>query len=634
MGTRRRFLVTTAATVGSAMLAACGNATAPTVPTAPTTGPVPSPSAAGSAPTMAAMPTGAPTATGAATVAQTTAPTVAATTSASTAAMAPTTGAAPAAPTVASPGSAAPAGTSTAVGKVKGQIDTTNVKRGGQIIVAAGGDVTAFNPVTEGNIVTNSLMPLLFDGLVFPDPDTLLPTPNLATAWEISPDGKTYTFTLKQGVKWHDGQPFTADDVKFAYELYMNAESGSIRAGSLSQNIAAISTPAPQTVVFTLKDVVASFMTIDAAYGIVPKHILGTLAPKEFRISAFSVSKPVGTGPFMFGSQKLGDRVELKRNPDYHRGAPALDGYIYKVIKDSTVMLQQLQTGEVDYAGLSPELADQAKKQPNLNVVDYDTFTVLLLGYNLDPTKGSPLFRDARVRQALCYAQDREAIARQIYNGYATVAVGTEPPVTWAYQPDKITMTYPYDPKKAEALLDDAGWKKAADGMRVKDGTRLSFTLYTVSGSPSTTSHMQVVQEAWKGIGVEMKLQFEEGATVVNRAAKSFDYEMFFFGLTTTPEPDQTRYWASNQHGPGANYSGYANPKVDDLLARGIRTLDITQRKAIYADAQNAIVADMPEFVSHFLKGVGGVNKRVKNLVPNAVNTNFNAHQWYVTDGK
>jgi len=521
-----------------------------------------------------------------------------------------------------------------ASGKVKPQIDTTNSKRGGQIIVATGGDVTAFNPVTEGNVVTNSLMPLLFDGLVFPDPDTFLPTPNLATSWEIAPDGKTYIFTLKQGVKWHDGQPFTSDDVKFAYELYINPESGSIRAGSLAQNIATIAAPTPQTVVFTLKNTVASFMTLDATYGIVPKHLLAAMPPKEFRMSAFSISKPVGTGPFMFKSQKLGDRVELIRNPDYHRGAPALDAYIYKVIKDSTVMLQQLQTGEVDYASVSVELADQAKKQPNLNVVDYDTFTVLLLGYNLDPMKGSPIFSDVRVRQALCYAQDRETIGRKIYNGYATVAVGTQPPVTWAYQPDKITTKYPYDPKKAEALLDDAGWKKGADGVRVKDGKRLSFTLYTVSGSPSTTSHVQVLQDEWQSIGVEMKPQFEEGAVVVNRAAKSFDYDMFFFGLTTSPEPDQTRYWASNQHGPGANYSGYANPKVDDLLMRGVRTLDINERKAIYVEAQNLIVADVPEFVSHFQKAVGGVNKRVKNLVPNAVSTNFNAHQWYVTDGK
>lgn len=517
---------------------------------------------------------------------------------------------------------------------MKAQIDTAGIKKGGTIIVGAGGDVTAFNPVTEGNVVTNSQMPLLFDALVFPDPDTLQPTPNLATKWDISPDSKTFTFTLKQGVKWHDGQPFTADDVKFAYELYMNPDSGSIRAASLSQNIASIAVKDPQTVVFTLKDVVASFMTIDAAYGLVPKHLLDSIAPKDFKMSEFSLRKPVGTGPFKFKQQILGDRVEFTGNPDYHRGATALDSYIYKVVKDNAVTVQQLKTGELDFASVALEFADDAKKQANLNVVDYDTFTMLIQGYNVDPAKGPAIFQDVAVRQALCYAIDRETIAKKIYNGYATVAVGTEAPVTWAYQPDKITTKYEYDPKKSVQLLDGAGWKAGTDGIRAKDGKRLSFTLYTVSGSTSTASHMQVVQEAWKGIGVEMKLQFEEGALVVTRASKSFDYDMFFFGFTTTPEPDQTRYWASNQHGPGANYYGYNNPKVDDLLMQGIRTLDIEKRKAIYVQAQNLIVADVPGFVSHFVKGIGGVNKRVKNLVPNAVNTNFNGYQWYVTDGK
>jgi peptide/nickel transport system substrate-binding protein len=602
MLSRRRFLTGAAATAGAAILAACGGGTATnTAAPAKATG-----AAASTTDTRAGSPT-----SGGATPAA----------------------AAPAQP-VATTAAASPTGSGAPSGKVRAQIDTAAIKKGGTVIVGVGGDVTAFNPVTEGNVVTNSFMPLLFDALVFPDPDTLQPTPNLATRWDVSPDGKTYTFALKQGVRWHDGQPFTADDVKFSYDLYMNPESGSTRAAGLSQNIASVTARDPQTVVFALKDVVASFLTIDVAYGIIPKHILGSIAPKDFKASAFSTGKPIGTGPFKFKEQRIGDRVELTGNLDYHRGATALDGYIYKVVKDSNVTLQQLKTGELDYASISQELADDAKKQANLNVVDYDTFTMLIFGYNVDPAKGPPIFQDVKVRQAFCYAADRELIAKKVYNGYAMVAVGTEAPVTWAYQPDKITMKYPYDPKKAVSLLDEAGWAKGADGIRAKDGKRLSFTLYTVSGSTATASHAQVVQEALKNIGVEMKLQFEEGALVVSRAQKTFDYDMFFFGLTTTPEPDQTRYWASNQHGPGANYYGYNNPKADDLLMQGVRTLDLEKRKAIYADVQNLIVADMPGFVSHFLKGVGAINKRVRNLVPNAVNTNFNAHQWYVTDGK
>jgi len=606
---RRRFLIGAATTAGAAILAACGGSGSATSTTV--------------APTKAVTP-----------AAVTAAPT-AATSAGSPTTGAPAIGVTPAVQPAVTAAAGSPATSGAASGgKIKAQIDTTGIKKGGTIIVRAGGDITAFNPVTEGNVITNSQMPLLYDALVFPDPDTLQPTPNLATKWEVSPDSKTFTFTLKQGVKWHDGQPFTADDVKFAYELYMNPDSGSIRAASLSQNIAAITVKDPQTVVFTLKDVVASFMTIDAAYGIVPKHLLGSIAPKDFKTGEFSTRKPVGTGPFKFKQQILGERVEFIGNPEYHRGATALDAYVYKVVKENAVTAQQLKTGELDFASISQDFADDAKKQPNLNVVDYDTFTMLIQGYNVDPTKGPAIFQDVNVRQALCYAIDRQSIAQKIYSGYATVAVGTESPVTWAYQPDKITTKYAYDPKKAVQLLDGTGWKAGTDGIRAKDGKRLSFTLYTVSGDPASASHMQVVQDAWKNIGVDMKLQLEEATIVVNRASKSFDYEMFFFGLTTTPEPDQTRYWASNQHGPGANYYGYSNPKVDDLLMQGIRTLDIEQRKAIYVQAQNLIVADVPGFVSHFVKGIGAVNKRVKNLVPNAVNTNFNAHQWYVTDGK
>ncbi len=628
--TRRGWLVGVAASAGAAILAACGETAIPT-PTAGSAGATaPRPAA-----TTGAAATGATTAPAPATMAATpvaSAPVAVAMTGA-TAAAAPATVAPASGNTAATTAPAAATTAGAARGRVASQIDTAGIKRGGTVIVAAASDVTGFNPVTESNVVTNTFMPLLFDALTYNDPDTVQPTPNLATKWEVSPDNKTYTFTLKPGVKWHDGMPFTAEDVKFSYELYMNAETGSIRAAALSQLIAGIAVRDPQTVVFTLKDVSSSFLAI-YMYGILPKHLLGGVAPKDFKTSAFNQSKPVGTGPFVFKEQKLGDRVVLTGNREYHRGPTALDQYIYKVVKDNTVTYQQMKTGELDFATVSADVADDAKKQPNLTVVDYDTFTMLLFGYNLDPVKGPEIFRDVRVRQALCYVQDRETIAQKVYNGYATVAVGTQPPLSWAYQPDKITAKYPYDPKRAESLLDEAGWRKGADGVRAKDGKKLAFTLSTISGSTTAAGHAQVVQEALKAVGVDMQLRFEESAAAVNRASKSFDYDMFHFGLSTSPDPDQTRYFASDQHGPGANYYGYSNPKVDDLFAQGSRTLDVEKRKAFYLEAQNLIVADMPVFITHFLKSIGAVNKRVKNLVPNAISTNFNAHQWYVTDGK
>jgi len=185
---RRNFLIGAATTAGAAILAACGSggsATSTTATAAPT-------KAATSAPATAAP--AAATSAG----------------SATTGAPAPAIAATPAVQPAATAAAGSPAASSAApTGKIKAQIDTTGIKKGGTIIVRAGGDITAFNPVTEGNVITNSQMSLLYDALVFPDPDTLQPTPNLATKWEISPDSKTFTFTLKQGVKWHDGQPFT-----------------------------------------------------------------------------------------------------------------------------------------------------------------------------------------------------------------------------------------------------------------------------------------------------------------------------------------------------------------------------------------------------------------------------------------
>ncbi len=617
---RRHFLSGAAIAAGSAILAACGGSSATDTPkagSATTGGATTAPSAATTAPSAA---TTAPSAGTSAAPAGTTA-----------------AGSAAAKPAGTTAAGSAPAGSPAAAttGKVKSQIDTTGIKKGGTLIEGGASDVRTFNPILQGDTTSGLINGLLYDRLVDIDPDTLQPVPNLATKWDIAPDNKTYTFTLKQGVKWHDGQPFTADDIKFTYDSYMNADTGSQRAGTLNQDIASIEVKDPQTVVFTLKDVVASFLVNDANYSVVAKHIFGTVAPKDFRTNEFSTSKPVGTGPFTFKEYKQGDHVTLAGNPNYHKGPTALDGYVYKVAKDSTTLYQQMKTGEVDYGSLSPELYDDAKKQANLNVVDYDTFSFTYFGYNLDPTK-TPLFQDVKVRQALFYAVDRASIVKKLFNGLGVVAVGTEPVLSWAYQPDKITTKYEYDPKKAAQMLDDAGWKAGSDGIRAKDGKRLSFSMWTNSGNKTRENYLLVLQESWKAIGVEMKPQFEEFSVYLDRINKNFDFEMFLVGFSWGVDPDQTTMWDSKQHGGGFNSYDYKSDKVDALLKQGLQTLDQEKRKAIYVDMQNQVLADAPAMVSDFPKGIYGVNKRVKNRIPNGVagSDRNNAHQWYVTDGK
>jgi peptide/nickel transport system substrate-binding protein len=380
--------------------------------------------------------------------------------------------------------------------------------------------------------------------------------------------------------------------------------------------------------------VIAPFMVSDVGYGIVPKHILGNVKPEDIPTNEFSTAKPVGTGQFKFQEFKQGDHVTLVANPDYHRGATAVGTYIRKFVSDNTALYQQLKTGEVDFINFTPDFYDDAKNQTNFTTYAYDGFNFQFFGYNLDPTKVFPAFQDVKARQALFYAVDRQGIVEKIRSGLSTVAQGTMPVLSWAYQPDKMTVRYDYDPDKAKQLLDDAGWKEGADGIREKDGKKFSFTMYTFSGDKTIQGYMSVFQQNWKDIGVEMIPQFEEFSAFVTRLTKTFDFQAFLVGFQWNVDPDQQTMWDSKQHGPGFNLYNYSNPKVDDLLDKALHTLDKAQRTQFYVEAQNLIMADAPALITDFPKTLAGVNTRVKNLIPNAVNVTGNAYQWYVTDGK
>jgi len=614
---RRHFLSGAAIAAGTAILAACGGSSSATDTAKP------------AATTGSAAATTAPSAaTGAAPASTTAAP--AATTAASGSAVA---GAAT------KPAGSAAAAPATGGGAVLSQIDVSGAKKGGSIIEGSTTDVRTLNPLLQSDTSSARINTLMFDGLVEINPDTLQASPNLATKWETSPDGKTFTFTVKQGVKWHDGQPFSADDVKFSYDLYMNKETGTARAGQLLERIASVEAKDATTVLFNMKDVVAPFLVSNCSYGILPKHILSSVAPKDIPTSEFTTTKPIGTGPFTLKEFKQGDHVTLAAYPAYHRGAPFIDTYIRKFVKDSTALYQQLKTGEVDFAQFTADFVEDAKKQTNFATTTYDAFSFQFLGYNLDTAgKGLPIFQDVKVRQALFYAIDRKGIVDKIRNGLSTVAQGTMPTISWAYAPDKITTRYEFDPKKATQMLDAAGWKKGSDGILAKDGKKLSFTMNFQSGDKIVEGYASVFQDNWKDIGVEMKPAFEEFSQFVTRITKTFDFETFFVGFSWGVDPDQQTMWDSKQHGPGFNLYSYKNDKVDQLLSDGLHTLDQEKRKQIYLDMQNIVVADAPALITDFPKIIYGVNKRVKNFVPSAVvttqNAYLNGYQWYVTDGK
>jgi peptide/nickel transport system substrate-binding protein len=632
---RRDFLRLAASGVSVAaiggILAACGGEVTPT--TASSAAPSTAPStAASTAPTVAAS----------------TAPTAAASTAPTAA-----TGGAPTASATRASGTATAAGTATTGGSAGagfpsgGKYTTADPvgKKGGNVVEVIFADGKTNNPMLTSDNVSSNRIGLQFLSLLDINPDNALPFPSLATQVPtrenggISQDGLTYTFKLRNDVKWHDGQQFTAKDVVFTYQTMMKKELASPRTADLVERVASASNPDDYTVIFKLNKIVAPFLVSNCAsagYGIVPQHILGSVAIDQIKQHPFSTGDAkasIGTGPFKFKEWVKDDHATFVKNANYFLGEPALDSYISKVVKDSTAVVASLKTGEGDWGGVSSTFYEEMQKQQAVTVNKYDTYNFEFAAFQIDPAK-TTLFQQKEVRQALTYALDRDAMAQAIYNGLATVAQGTEPTLSFAYAPDQMKTKYTYDPKKTAQLLDAAGWVAGSDGVRAKDGKKLQFTIWTNAGNKNREALITVMQQQWKAIGVDATPKTEDFASLVTRITETHDFEVAMLGFVWDVDPDQGTMWSTKSYEGGFNLGKYSNPQVDKLIESGLTELDTAKRKQIYIDMQNAVLDDAPSIILVFPQAVGVVNKRLHNCKPNAVNIRYNAHLWWVEDGK
>ncbi|HKG26896.1 MAG TPA: ABC transporter substrate-binding protein [Thermomicrobiales bacterium] len=508
------------------------------------------------------------------------------------------------------------------------QVAAQDAPGGGTLIEGSALTIEALAPLVDANRATL----FLFDTLVSTNAETLEPQPNLAASWEFAPAELTYTFKLQNGVTFHDGQPLTADDVKFTLDLLLNEATASPYYSIFADRIASVAAPDPATVVVTLKRPIATFLNDLSAYsiGILPKHLLADVKPEDLKASEFATAKPVGTGPFKLKEYRPGEAVLLEANPDYHRGAPKIGEYVLKIVRDSTVAYQQLKTGEVDVAPIGADFYEDAQAQDAFTPVVIDTFALNILGFNLDPATGPAALQDLKVRQAIAHAIDRQLIVDRIYAGLGTVAVGTEPPPSGANAPDQIKVTYDYDPAKAASLLDEAGWVAGSGGTRAKDGQKLALTALGNATRKADEGALLAIQEFLAAVGIELTPQLE--ADAFWDKLLSHDFQVALVNFTFPADPDQSLAWASDST---FNAWSYKSEAVDDLLKRGLETQDPEARTPIYIEMQNILLADLPGYVLHFDQRVTGVSNRVQNYKPSAVGyywaVHYDAPTWTVT---
>jgi peptide/nickel transport system substrate-binding protein len=507
---------------------------------------------------------------------------------------------------------------------------------GGTMIEGSFSDISTLLPIVGSDTASSDLYTLIFESLVTVDPNTLEPVGLLAESWDVNEDATVYTFHLRDGVTWSDGEPFTANDVMFSYELYMNEATGSPRVSDFSAKIESMEVVDDQTITFNLVETYVDFAVDIMVFGIIAEHVWADVDPavisQDPGATGTDPARVVGTGPFMFQEWIIEDHVTLVPNENYWNGAPYLDEFIFKVVPDQAAGVAQLQTGEIDYFEGVPESSlAEFEGSSDVTIVDYPTLSFTFYGTNLDETK-TTLFQDPEVRQAMLYALDREAMIESIRFGYGEVALGTMPVLSWAYNPEGIELTYPYDPEMAVQLLEEAGWTDTnGDGTVDKDGTELSFTMYTNAGNLVRESYLTVLQEYWAEVGIGMTPQLEPFPALVERITQTFDFEAYLIGFNWGVAPDQTTMWHTDSAGGnGFNTVSYSNPEVDALLDQALVETDRETRIELYTQMQNIIMEDLPHTILDFPQGFTGVSTRLHNVYASGVNARFNSHLWWV----
>jgi peptide/nickel transport system substrate-binding protein len=521
-------------------------------------------------------------------------------------------------------------------------VSTPRAVKGGNVIEGWTEDVNNLNPNFSASTSAFTAINLLFDGLMSTAANGDL-IPILASGLPtISQDQRTMTFRLRSGVKWTDGRELTADDVVFTYRVYSAPEyieAVTPRRGDMDRYLESVTSPDPQTVAFKFKTPWAPFAALHTSYGIVPKHILGSLTAKELNTAAFNTNPTVTNGQFKFVRLDKGDKLQLARNETYHRGAPNLDGYTLRVLGNAAGVATALQTGEIDMGVVDPNLADQLRSLSHLTLTDYMASAVIMAFYQLDPAKpGSKFFSDKRVRQGLLYALDREKMSTAIFRGAASPAHSTIPAISWAYNPN-VSPKYGFDKTKAEQLLDAAGWMRGATGVREKDGSPMRFEIMGATGNKPLENTVVSIQEQWKAVGVEATPKMLETNALTDQWRNKRQFDVLFTNVNFPVDPDPSVVWsASNAAQGGLNAGPYLSTEANKLLDEGASVFDVEARKKTYVKFQDLFAEDLPAALLFVPKEIQAVNKRVQGIVGVIGTHNRFRRPWYkdvfVTDKK
>lgn len=475
-----------------------------------------------------------------------------------------------------------------------------------------------FVPIYSSTLYDSWVNKLVFDGLISNN-EKGEAVPNVAESYEVSEDGKTYTFKLNKGIKFTNGQELTAKDVAFTFTSICDPGYDGPRMDAVSnlvgyeeynkgdaKSVEGIKVIDDYTISFTNKNVDAAGIW-NFEYGIMPESVY-KFEKGNFQAVKDKLLEPVGSGAYKFVHFKPGQEVKFEKNPDYWKGEPKIP-YIVMKVTNAQTLLQELMAGtvDIDRVGAKPENIDPLKQAGFLNLDLYMQNGYGYIGLNY----GSDKVKDPKVRQALLYGLNREGFMQSYYQGYGQVYNSHILPTSWAYNPD--VPKYEYNPEKANQLLDEAGWKDTnGNGVRDKDGVELELQWLTYTGSKYVDALIPIVQQSWEQIGVKVTPELMEFGTMMDKV-NNREYDIFNGAWNLSIDPDPSGIFAISQDVPGGfNNIGWRNEEADKLLKEGKGTTNQEERKKAYAEWQLKFSEDVPYILLGNAQEMFASNSRVK----------------------
>jgi peptide/nickel transport system substrate-binding protein len=499
--------------------------------------------------------------------------------------------------------------------------------RGGTAVEALVGQATVLNPLFESNASTRDVDSLIYQGLTSVDSQQNV-VGVLAQDWSVSPDRLTYTFQIRDGVKWGDGQPFGMDDVLFTFHVLQDLEYQ--QPGAEVWRQVGVTAGGPGQVVFTLRAPDASF-PLSLRVGIIPKHIFAGMAPAQIADSPYSGVRAFGTGPFKVGS--IGQlAITLDRNPNAIP-QPYLDHLVLRTYPatDPQLAIRAVLSGAADLVGgIQPQEVDTLRNRPDLTVHEVHTFTNAFVTFNAEG-EGKQFFGDAKVRLALAQAVDRQRIVSEVLAGRADADPNPIPTADWAYSAAAATL-HPYDPIAASKALESAGWLvDSTTKLRAKKGVQFRVTLVAADSFPNRQIADSIARQLLD-VGVQVDVKSQPASKLLQENLLTHKYQMALISIDVGSDPDQYTLWHSGID-PGALNFAYSRGwgLIDKDLEDGRAAVEPPSRLAAYIDFQMLMADAAPAIFLYAGRYEYAVSQRVHGVHINKAIEPYDRFQ-YVTD--